>query len=241
MPKRMNLLVEDVVFNRLQAEAQRHDENNVAVHLQQMLRWYVHHSNQARVDRFLTVRFDSLSPDEIVLPGVYVVANDKRRRAYIGSSVNVGKRRLQHRSLLRAGTHHNKELQKDWQTDGEGAFRWGILELLPGATTATLRHREFHWMDRYEKKYGTEVLYNTIRRLQIVISDEQLLDALLAQPLPRRERCGTCRHWQSDDGEVGECAEDVPSGRLCDFSLAGDGCVSYYEPRQLQWYDGGVS
>lgn len=70
------------------------------------------------------------------------------------------------------------------------------------------------------------------------LPDLIFLAQLLAERLPRRNyRCGTCKHWESEDGQAGECAEDVPAGRLCDFSLAGDGCRAYYEPRQLEWYD----
>lgn len=66
---------------------------------------------------------------------------------------------------------------------------------------------------------------------------QELLAELLTQRVRRRERCGDCRHWQSEDGQAGECAEDVPAGRLCDFSLPGDGCSAYFVPLTLQWYD----
>lgn len=71
-------------------------------------------------------------------------------------------------------------------------------------------------------------------------ADNSLISQLLAERLPRRNyRCGTCKHWDSDDGQEGECTEEVPGrGNFSgNTSEARDGCRAYYFPRQLEWYD----
>lgn len=60
-------------------------------------------------------------------PGVYRIRNNIRGRAYIGSSVDVHARAMQHRAYLERGTHHSLELQEDWLRDGSDAFVCDVL------------------------------------------------------------------------------------------------------------------
>lgn len=61
--------------------------------------------------------------------GVYAIINRENGRAYIGSSVNMRQRLIQHRSLLRRNKHSNKLLRDEWATYGDGAFVFGVLRL----------------------------------------------------------------------------------------------------------------
>lgn len=54
-------------------------------------------------------------PYPISAPGVYRIIDEKTGRFYIGSSVNVSKRWLQHRYRLGRGTHQNPILQSIWR------------------------------------------------------------------------------------------------------------------------------
>jgi hypothetical protein len=61
--------------------------------------------------------------------------------------------------LLRGGLHHNKSLQAAWNTHGEGAFEYGILEnldedVLPLLLKDVLRERQKHW----ETKLGASIV-----------------------------------------------------------------------------------
>lgn len=62
--------------------------------------------------------------------GVYMIVNDASGRAYIGKATNLAVRFAAHRSNLRAGRHHCRELQADWLSLGEAAFRFVTHALL---------------------------------------------------------------------------------------------------------------
>lgn len=58
-------------------------------------------------------------PYPVNAPGVYRIEDAKSKRFYIGSSVNVLKRWLQHKFRLSRGTHPNPILQNIWSCDPE--------------------------------------------------------------------------------------------------------------------------
>jgi len=60
--------------------------------------------------------------------GVYLIENSNNGKRYIGSSVNMPGRFLDHKKLLRRGRHHSPHLQASWNKYGEGAFRFEVLE-----------------------------------------------------------------------------------------------------------------
>jgi group I intron endonuclease len=77
--------------------------------------------------------------------GIYqirCIANDK---IYIGSSVDLRNRWLQHRSSLRLGNHGNQHLQAAWDRYGEDAFEFTILEYV---SKDDLLSVEQLWIDR---------------------------------------------------------------------------------------------
>ncbi len=59
--------------------------------------------------------------------GVYEIMCIPNGRRYIGSSVNMAKRFMEHRSALRNGRHHSFLLQRTWEKYGESAFRFTRL------------------------------------------------------------------------------------------------------------------
>lgn len=75
--------------------------------------------------------------------GVYAIRNTLSQKVYIGSSTNLRKRWLQHRSLLNNGSHPNKGLQKDWNDYGEDAFAFSVLEVVPEIEWLSCREREW--------------------------------------------------------------------------------------------------
>lgn len=61
--------------------------------------------------------------------GIYCIKNKVNNKVYIGKTMTkFQKRWFHHRSLLRAGTHNNKYLQKSWNKYGEENFEFIILE-----------------------------------------------------------------------------------------------------------------
>jgi group I intron endonuclease len=62
---------------------------------------------------------------------------------YIGSSVNISKRWIKHRYLLRLQKHFNQFLQNSWNKYGLDAFKFVVLEI-----TTNLREREMFWINQ---------------------------------------------------------------------------------------------
>lgn len=62
--------------------------------------------------------------------GVYIIKNSKNDKVFIGCAVNLEARFNRHRAELKFGSHRNKELQKIWDSLGESAFEFEILDIL---------------------------------------------------------------------------------------------------------------
>ena len=50
--------------------------------------------------------------------GVYMIKNKVNGKLYIGSSVDIQKRWINHRIYLRNNKHHSFQLQQDWNEYG---------------------------------------------------------------------------------------------------------------------------
>lgn len=75
--------------------------------------------------------------------GIYAIRNAINEKIYIGSSSDIKKRWLLHRSLLNAGNHPNKSLQKDWNEYGENAFAFSVLEIVSDIEWLSWSEREW--------------------------------------------------------------------------------------------------
>ncbi len=64
--------------------------------------------------------------------GIYQIRNIHTRRVYIGKSVDIYRRWVDHRRQLNSGTHGSAELQRDWAKFGESAFVFEIREEVSG-------------------------------------------------------------------------------------------------------------
>ena len=80
---------------------------------------------------------------------VYAITNTVTGYQYIGATTNVLARWSMHRTKLRAG-EANKLIQEAWDTYGEAAFSFDVLEYV--TEWQNLGAREQHYMDeRYER------------------------------------------------------------------------------------------
>jgi group I intron endonuclease len=62
--------------------------------------------------------------------GIYKITNSKNDHFYIGSSVNLTRRKARHFSELRNNRHNNKHLQAAWKKYGESAFTFAVVEFV---------------------------------------------------------------------------------------------------------------
>jgi group I intron endonuclease len=60
--------------------------------------------------------------------GIFQIKNLANGKVLLGSSLNLHGPLNKHRFMLRAGSHDNRELQKDWNAFGPSAFTFEILE-----------------------------------------------------------------------------------------------------------------
>jgi group I intron endonuclease len=85
-------------------------------------------------------------------PGIYCITNRRTGWFYIGATtLTITKRWDRHRYMLDTGRHHNKRLQADWDTYGERAFKFTVIEVVRDASQIFIR--EHYWQRR---KYNSK-------------------------------------------------------------------------------------
>jgi GIY-YIG catalytic domain len=85
--------------------------------------------------------------------GIYAIVNTLTQDRYIGSSHDMLNRFAQHKALLRRGQHHARRLQDAWDTYGEDAFVFVVLEALPD--TDQLAAVEQQYLDTEQPAYNS--------------------------------------------------------------------------------------
>lgn len=127
--------------------------------------------------------------------GVYRLLNTLNRHFYIGSSVNMRVRWLDHIAELNSNKHANRYLSAAWRKWGSGAF---VFEIVETCDRNDLPSRERWWIDRFSKELGWDMLYNLSRDPSAPMrglkhSDEARAKIKAATSLPRN---GRCRDWK---------------------------------------------
>lgn len=89
-----------------------------------------------------------LFPD---IPGIYAIINRINGKQYIGSTVNINKRLIEHRYGLNANRHFNQHLQRAWNKYGEEAFEFKVLKT---CLINELLDIEQDWIDNEENLYN---------------------------------------------------------------------------------------
>jgi len=90
--------------------------------------------------------------------GIYMILNTINDKYYIGSAINLSKRRSNHFSDLRRNVHSNIHLQRAYNKYGEMNFKFILVELVDDSTT--ILAREQYYIDLYnasDDKYGYNI------------------------------------------------------------------------------------
>ena len=90
--------------------------------------------------------------------GIYEIYCIRNKKRYIGSSKDIERRWNDHTVSLESGTHHNRHLQKAWETYGESEFVFTILEEVKNSKQL-FKQEEF-----YIKKFKFHTLFNIMRK-----------------------------------------------------------------------------
>ena len=83
--------------------------------------------------------------------GIYRIRNLINNKFYIGSAVNLNKRKNQHFHYLRNNTHHNKPLQNSFNKYSEKNF---IFEVMCYCYNEDLITNEQFYIDKYKPQYN---------------------------------------------------------------------------------------
>ena len=87
--------------------------------------------------------------------GIYKIINIINNKFYVGSAVDLKRRKTRHFSELRKGKHNNRHLQAAWQKYGEAAFIFVVVEEL--SPEADLLAAENVWLKEH---VGKDYCYN---------------------------------------------------------------------------------
>lgn len=97
------------------------------------------------------MQLNQLIKEEIYVSGIYNIKNTVNNKIYIGSSINIYKRILKHRSLLRHDRHFNIILQNSYNKNLESDFIVKIIEVVP---VGLLQKREQYFIDTLSPFYN---------------------------------------------------------------------------------------
>lgn len=67
--------------------------------------------------------------------GIYQILNTANNSIYIGSTIDLDHRQVEHFRSLRHGRHANSQLQADFNKYGISSFTFSVLEVLPNSST----------------------------------------------------------------------------------------------------------
>lgn len=89
------------------------------------------------------------------IAGVYVIKNIANSKCYVGSSIDCRSRRKDHLFRLRKGSHHNKEMQKEFRQFGENAYQFSVLEKVENEEK--LIELEQYYIDLMQPEYNIRI------------------------------------------------------------------------------------
>jgi hypothetical protein len=97
------------------------------------------------------------------MPGIYAIINHINGKFYIGSTVDLNRRKTMHFSTLRHGRHHSRHLQNAWDKYGEINF---VFEILEECWVSKLDELE-QWYVNVTRCYLRDIGYNVSKHTRV--------------------------------------------------------------------------
>ena len=95
--------------------------------------------------------------------GIYQIVNTITQDCYVGSSVNLARRKREHFNDLRKGNHINRHLQAAFSKYGDHAFSFVVLEEVLERDNLTVREKQ--WITQLRPRYNnTTVVFDRWKR-----------------------------------------------------------------------------
>ena len=127
-----------------------------------------------QIDQPITI---NQKEEGIIIIGVYSITNLKTNKLYIGESLDIDKRWINHKNDLLNNQHANYYLQQDFNKYGKSFFKFEVLQEIERnsitITQSKLLMLENAYIEKY-KKEGYE-LYNIENTLEDVLSNKRKL------------------------------------------------------------------
>lgn len=102
------------------------------------------------------------------ISGIYKIENMINGKVYIGSAVNIARRRNTHLSTLKHNKHENIILQQAYNKYGSEAFKFEILEIITDKSLLIIREQYYLNLYRcFKKKYGYNICPNAYSSLGV--------------------------------------------------------------------------
>lgn len=104
--------------------------------------------------------------------GVFIIKNIKNGMFYLGSSMNLKGIYDKNKFTLNLGSHYNKKLQEAWNTFGESAFIYEVLETVELKEDLNYNYEddlkilELIWMDKFNP--DSDKSYNKNLKIRVV-------------------------------------------------------------------------
>jgi predicted GIY-YIG superfamily endonuclease len=100
--------------------------------------------------------------------GVYRIRSTHDNKVYIGYGTDIQAKINRHKAELKFGTHRNRELQEMWNSFGESAFEFEIVDVLDHEeNTQASPDEELHvlvemWIQKLKKAGDSIVCFNKL-------------------------------------------------------------------------------
>lgn len=123
--------------------------------------------------------------------GIYQITCTANKKIYIGSTIDLYRRKYDHFHSLRLNKHHNPCLQRAWNKYGEQTFVFEVLELV---LPISLIAREQYWLDKL-KPFGCKG-FNIARNAEYIMLGRKQSPATIEKI--RQANLGKKRtsHWK---------------------------------------------
>lgn len=103
--------------------------------------------------------------------GIYVIVNKVNNKQYVGSALDLDRRKTVHFTKLRCGRHDSRHLQAAFKKHGEDAFSFSVLEEVTEADRDALLQCEQKWIDILRPGYNKRLVADS--NLGVPMSEEQ--------------------------------------------------------------------
>lgn len=132
---------------------------------------------------------------------VYCIYNKKSNKFYIGSTVNLNRRKREHFRLLEKNKHHSIKLQNSYNKHGRDNFIFTILKVCVDE-----KFWEQYYLDKYKPKYNVSLSSNSPMKGRT--HSKKTLKKLKNRPVPRGKE-----HYMSKRGPTNEHKNNMSLAR----------------------------